>query len=292
MGPVHCGSGRICGREYRRLALALTAQFVEVRGTVQEIVVPKYVEVAQPRPRLFATVSDDELLSYGVPPEWLADARSANEDTLLDLADHLPAEAAEALLNLATGVTPQIVKPVAAGADPFQHPDAQRRFRVMNNIEELERALDFPWDKWTVFLHPAQRAMVERNYNGAARVSGSAGTGKTIVALHRAVFLARANPDARVLLTTFSDTLANALRSKLRSLISNEPRLAERLEVHSMDAIGRRLYELNCGRPHRSEEINFPHISCERSGSRSSMPGSWKHGKATAMLLVWGARRA
>jgi hypothetical protein len=225
------------------------AQLVEVRETVQEIVIPKYVGVTRPKPRLFATVSDDELLSYGVPPEWLADARNTNEDTLLDLANHLPAEAAEALLNLATGVTPQIEKPVAVGADPFQHPDAQRRFRVMNNIQELERALDFPWDKWTVFLHPAQRTLVERSYNGPARVSGSAGTGKTIVALHRAVFLARANPDARVLLTTFSDTLANALRSKLRSLISNEPRLAERLEVHSMDAIGRRLYELNCGHP-------------------------------------------
>jgi hypothetical protein len=228
------------------------AQLVEVRETVQEIVIPKYVEVAKaapPKPRLFANVSEDDLLSYGVPPEWLADVRNANEDTLLDLADHLPAEAAEALLNLATGVTPQVEKPVAVGADPFQHPDAQRRFRVMSNVEELERALDFPWDKWTVFLHPAQRSLVERNYNGPARVSGSAGTGKTIVALHRAVFLVRANPDARVLLTTFSDTLANALRSKLRSLISNEPRLAERLEVHSMDAIGRRLYELNCGHP-------------------------------------------
>ncbi len=227
------------------------AQFVEVRETVQEIVVPKYIEVARaapPKPRLFATVSEDNLLSYGVPREWLADVRDADEDTLLDLADHLPAEAAEALLNLATGVTPQIEKP-AAGADPFQHPDAQRRFRVMNNIEELERALDFPWDKWTVFLHPAQRTLVERNYSGPTRVSGSAGTGKTIVALHRAVFLARANPDARVLLTTFSNTLANALRSKLRGLISNEPRLAERLEVHSMDAIGLRLYEKNCGRP-------------------------------------------
>lgn len=226
------------------------AQLVEVRETVQEIVVPKYVEVTKSKPSLFTTVSDDELLSYGVPSEWMADVRNANEDTLLDLADHLPAEAAEALLNLATGVTPQIEKPVAAGADPFQHPDALRRFRAMTNIEELERALNSPWDKWMIFLHPAQRSLVERNYNGPARVSGSAGTGKTIVALHRAVFLARANPDARVLLTTFSDTLANALRLKLRSLISNEPRLAERLEVHSMDSIGRRLYELNCGHPH------------------------------------------
>jgi hypothetical protein len=227
-----------------------------IRKTVQEIAVPKYVEVEQPpvtkvpppKPLLFAGVPDDELLGYGVPSEWLADVRRANEDTLLELADHLPAEAAEALLDLATGVAPKIAKPVAVGTDPFAHPDAQRRFRVMANVEELERALDYPWDKWTIFLHPAQRALVERDYGGPARVAGSAGTGKTIVALHRAAFLARANPDARVVLTTFSDALANALRSQLRRLISSEPRLGERLEVHSMNAIGVRLYDLNFGR--------------------------------------------
>jgi mRNA-degrading endonuclease RelE of RelBE toxin-antitoxin system len=222
------------------------AQFVEVRETVQEILIPKYVEVEQPappKPVLFAHLADEELLSYGVPPEWLADVREANEDSLLVVADHLPAEAAEALLELAVGGKPEVAKPVAPGADPFEHPDAQRRFRVMTNVEELERALEYPWDKWTVFLHPAQRAIVERDYNGPARVSGSAGTGKTIVALHRAVFLARANPDARVLLTTFSDVLANALRTKLRRLISNEPRLGERLEVQSIQAIGRRLFQ-------------------------------------------------
>jgi mRNA-degrading endonuclease RelE of RelBE toxin-antitoxin system len=226
------------------------AQLVEVRETVREITIPRYVEVeraAPPKPRLFADIPEDQLLSYGVPAEWLDDVRNANEDTVLELAGHLPTEAAEALLDLATGVTPQAAQPVAAGANPFKHPDAQRRFRVMNNLEELERALDYPWEKWTVFLHPTQRQLVERDYNGPARVSGSAGTGKTIVALHRAVFLARANPDARVLLTTFSDTLSNALRTKLRRLIGNEPRLGERVEVYSMTAIGRRLYELNFG---------------------------------------------
>lgn len=226
------------------------AQFVEMRETVQEIVVPKYIEVEQPappKPPLFASRTDDELLGYGVPPEWLADVRQASEDTLLALADHLPAEASEALLELAVGGKPAVAAPVAVGADPFAHPDAQRRFRVMTNVEELERALEYPWDKWTVFLHPAQRQIVERDYTGPARVSGSAGTGKTVVALHRAVFLARANPDARVLLTTFSHTPANALRTQLRRLISNQPRLAERLEVQSIQAIGRRLFQPHAG---------------------------------------------
>lgn len=226
------------------------AQLVEIRERVEEIVVPRYVEAAEPvRPKKFpfANIADSDLLRYGVPAEWLADVRKADEDSILNLTDHLPAEAAEALVEIATGGVPQMVPPPASGGDPFAHPDAQRRFRVMSNVEELERALDYPWEKWTVFLHPAQRQLVEKDYSGPARVSGSAGTGKTIVALHRAVFLARKDSEARVLLATFSDTLANALRTKLRRLISNEPRLAERIDVHSMNAIGARLYELNFG---------------------------------------------
>ena len=243
------------------------AQLVEVRETVKEITIPKYVEAGAPaKPLLFAGVSDDALLRYGVPAEWLNDVRLVNEDSLLELADHLPSEAAEALLNLAVGAAPQVVSFVSEGADPFDHPDAQRRFRVMANVEELERALEYPWEKWTVFLHPAQRQSVEREYNGSARVSGSAGTGKTIVALHRAVFLARTNPDARVLLTTFSDTLANALSRLLRRLIHNEPRLAERLEVHAMNAIGQRLYELNFSCPNIASRAVILELLTEAAG--------------------------
>ena len=231
------------------------AQLVEIRETVKAVVVPVYVEApvgvgykqgAEKGP-LFAGVPHDELLSYGVPAEWLDDVREATEDTLLVLTDHLPAEAAEALLELATGGKPRAAQPTAASASPFDHPDAQRRFRVLGNMEELQRALDFPWEKWTVFLHPDQRQLVERSYSGPARVSGSAGTGKTIVALHRAAYLARTNPNARVLLTTFSDTLANALHTKLKRLLSSEPRLAERIDVHSINAIGLRLYKAHIG---------------------------------------------
>lgn len=225
------------------------AQFVELRERVEEIRVPRYVEVEQPRPAkpaLFSGVSEQLLLSYGIPPEWIPEVRLANEDTVLDLSDHLPAEASEALLELATGGTPKVPTPTKS-ASAFEHPDAQRRFRSITNVEELERAFAFPWEKWTIFLHPEQRQWVERDYNGPARVSGSAGTGKTIVALHRAAWLARSHPDARVLLTTFSDSLANALRIKLRRLIASEPRLGERIDVLSMDAAGLRLYEAQFG---------------------------------------------
>jgi mRNA-degrading endonuclease RelE of RelBE toxin-antitoxin system len=178
----------------------------------------------RPKPPLFAGIANDALLGYGVPTEWLDEVRGANEDTLFDIAERLPQEAAEALLNLATGTTPAMPERAPIEADPFAHPDAQRRFRVLTNLEELERALDYPWDKWAVFLHPAQRRLVERDYNGAARVSGSAGTGKTIVALHRAVALSRRHPQARVLLTTFSKALANALRIRLRTLTATSRR--------------------------------------------------------------------
>ena len=247
------------------------AQLVEVREKVQEIVVPVYVEKkkeASPKPLLFADVPEEELLNYGVPPEWVNDVRNADEDSLIKLTDHLPEEASEALYELAEGETPQLAKAVAeelsfygeeeeppepaetvSFPDPFEHPEAQRRFRTVSNREELERALEYPWEKWALFLHPTQHAIVEKDYAGPFRVSGAAGTGKTVVAIHRAVFLARANPDSRVLLTTFSNTLANTLRAKVRRLFYNEPRLAERLEAASINAVGERLYRAQFGRP-------------------------------------------
>lgn len=245
------------------------AQLVEIRETVKEIIIPQYVEkqktVALIKEPLFANYSDADLLQYGVPQEWLNDVRKADEDSILELAVHLPGEAAEALLCLATGTQPQIIPPAAAGSDPFKHPDAERRFRTMQNIEELERALEFPWEKWMIFLHPAQRQMVEKDYGGPARVSGSAGTGKTIVALHRAVHLSRSNPDARVLLTTFSDTLANALRIRMRRLISNTPRIGERLECIALNEIGLRLYEAKYGRTHIASDTDIAKIMKEAS---------------------------
>ena len=223
------------------------AQLVEIREVVREIEVPRYVAAER---AVFAGVPDSQLLNYGVPAEWLDDVKQViDEDALLTLTDHLPAEAAEALLELATGSTPERPVRGSTDGDPFAHPDAQRRFRVMSNQEELRQALEYPWEKWTVFLHPAQRQVVERTYRGPARVSGSAGTGKTIVALHRAVHLARAHSDARVLLTTFSTALADALRARVVRLIANEPNIAERLEVHAMADIGRRLYQAHFGRP-------------------------------------------
>ena len=259
--------------ERRKIATHPTtraAQLVEVRETVEEVVVQKSVTR---QPLLFDRVPEADLLSYGVPLEWVPDVFQATEDNLLDIAEHLPQEAAEALLALATGGKPPIALILEPSLDPFKHPDAQRRFRSMGSRTDLQIALDYPWEKWTVFLHPTQRDFVERPYSGSARISGSAGTGKTIVALHRAVHLARLHPQAQILITTFSPALANALKVKLSRLLGiplpeqisnpdnpllpqlgeflteNDPPLAGRIKVYAIQDLARQIYAQSHGEP-------------------------------------------
>jgi hypothetical protein len=236
-------------------------QIVEVRERVEEIAVASTVQRAfdfgtpvevsiapavAPAAKLFDGLSRDELLSVGVPEDWIADVLLADEDRFLSLTDHLPAEAAEALLDY---VSSGILKPPSVPvADPFAHPDTLRRFRIVENIAELEAALDAPWEKWTVFLHPAQREIVERSFSGPARVVGSAGTGKTVVALHRTMHHVRRSPDGRILLATFSEPLANALRDKLLLLAGPERHLLERVAVTSFRGIAEELHQLAFGR--------------------------------------------
>lgn len=285
------------------------AQLVEVRETVKEITVRQPVPIPTPstkkkpakkaptkQPPLFKNLSEDDLLSYGIPPEWIADVKTATETTLFDIAEHLPQEAAEALLELATGGQPQQPTLLPEDSDPFSHPDAQRRFRVMTNQEELQRALDYPWEKWTVFLHPAQQHLIERNYSGPARIAGSAGTGKTIVALHRAVFLARLHPDAKILLTTFSQALANSLHLKLDRLVGNEPDVRNRIHTQSMREVARTLYKQAYGEPNianpdevRSLLITLANQTAPGQFSASFLWNEWKDIVDARQLSTWEA---
>ncbi|HEY4249966.1 MAG TPA: UvrD-helicase domain-containing protein [Roseomonas sp.] len=216
-------------------------QLLEVRERVEELPAAP-ASAATSGPKLFARLRKLELMSFGVPEDWVEDVRAATEASLFDLLPHLPQEAQEALLRLAVGETPVAERAAPAEADPFAHPDAQRRFRVLQDVEALRRALDFPWDRWAVFLHPAQRDLVERRYSGPARVTGSAGTGKTIVALHRAVHLAKQYPQSRILLTTFSQPLAKALAVRVARLVEGEPGIAARIEVQSLIGAAYELY--------------------------------------------------
>jgi hypothetical protein len=261
-------------------------QIVEVRERVEEIAPtlplmhPEQAAATQSTPAnfIFRSLSNDDLLGLGVPADWIEDVQKADEDGFLELAAHLPGEAAERLLRFATGeafvpvgraetrdhmpevlslkfetglVVPALVQGQPASADPYAHPDTQRRIRTIENAEDLERALDAPWERWSVFLHPSQRSIVEQDFSGPARVAGSAGTGKTVVALHRTARLATDHNDARILLTTFSQPLANMLKRKLEVLIGRDASVIPRVSVIRYRGVAEELYQLAFGRrPH------------------------------------------
>lgn len=238
-------------------------QIVEVREMVESVSRPETFDFVVPKPiapseaeatKLFASLDDDALLSIGVPGDWTADVRSATEDGFFALAEHLPAEAAEALLEYADTGKLVVPAPVVA-ADPYSHPDALRRIRPIADQDELEQALAYPWEKWGVFLHPSQREVVERSYAGPARVAGSAGTGKTVVALHRAVRLARETPSARILLASFSQPLADALTTKVSVLAPDTGTIVPRITTASFQGIADQLHQLEFGvRPRIASE--------------------------------------
>ncbi|WP_299562004.1 3'-5' exonuclease [uncultured Sulfitobacter sp.] len=215
------------------------AQIVEIRESIEQVVVQHYIQEAVRKPLLFEYETDDTLLSWGIPEDWIGTVRQSTEDTVLDIASHLPEEAQQALLCAAVGEKPEIR--VEPASNPYAHPDAQRRFRIIGDEAELAAALDAPWDDWAVFLHPAQQEFVDRNFNGPARVIGSAGTGKTVVALHRAVRLAAEDTDAKVLLTTFNENLSDALVEKLDRLTSNLPGVRNRITVAPLTVVARDL---------------------------------------------------
>ncbi|WP_343347982.1 3'-5' exonuclease [Sphingomicrobium sp. XHP0239] len=240
----------------------------------------------------FWALSDDQLLDVGVPRDWLEAVRAMAAAEVDGLFDRLPAEAAEALYDFATGgkLEDHVVEPVDAGENPFAHPDAQRRFRVLDNIEELQAALDAPFEKWAVFLHPAQRDLVSRPVTGPTRVTGSAGTGKTIVALHRAVHLAEANSDARVLVTTFTKDLAASLSTKLDLLTQSRTAVRERMTVRTLDQAASELYTGLCGHPNRAtpSQIRAMIGAAKDAGLGGGLTETFLLEEWTELVDAWG----
>jgi superfamily I DNA/RNA helicase len=204
----------------------------------------------------FAHLSDDQLFLAGVPHALIPAVRAVYSDPELErLIPFLPPEAGEVLTGVAAGMSldealeevmervpaeaPQVDTSDVAAA--LQRPESQRRFRVLDDDFDLEAALSYPLDKWRVFLHPKQRRLVERSFNGPMRVLGGAGTGKTVVAMHRAVSLARRLVPApeRVLLTTFTVNLAHDIQQQLAKIASADE--LERVEVVGIDALAFRI---------------------------------------------------
>lgn len=199
------------------------------------------------KPKLLGRFDDSLLLSFGVPNVLLPAVRAVQKpDELLALAKHLPAEAAEALIWLAEGLPPEEVREAVVSQPKkevdttdleaaLEHPDSRRRFVTIRSDYDLTSILDAPLEKWRVFLHPSQERLVTKHFNGPARVTGGAGTGKTVVAMHRARYLAKAlclKSEDRILFTTFTANLAQNVGQNLAHLCGEEDRI-EVLHLHS-----------------------------------------------------------
>ena len=208
-----------------------TLQIVETVESVRNVL-PAATAPAD-APRLFARHSNDYLFSLGVPSDWLPTIREiADEDQLLSVADKLPEEVAECLIRLAGGelVTPPA--PVAASQPISASPDNLRRFYVVQEASELCDLLEKPIEDWLRFLHPSQRDLAAGTFSGPVKVTGSAGTGKTVVAMHRARYLA--DHGKRVLLTSFVTTLCENIEHNLQILCNdNQQKLVTVGTVHS-----------------------------------------------------------
>lgn len=215
---------------------------------------PPTAAKAKPKPKpkpatpLFAKHSNTELHSIGIPEALLPQVRALTSREELDQqTDTLPPDVYEALFFLASGESVTAIRQAlgidkAEPVDPenfeaaLDQPNTKRRFAVVAHDQELAAMLDAPLEKWRVFLHPSQRTMVTRTNNGPARVLGGAGTGKTVVAMHRAKHLVTEvfNDEAdRLLFTTFTNNLARDIQANLSKLCP--PKALRRIEVVHLD---------------------------------------------------------
>ncbi len=213
-------------------------------------------------------LSDEQLLQVGVTKAFLPVLRAcATEDDLLEVLQGLRQEIAEAVMCLALGQplpgaveevqqaseeVQQASEPPASEFPPVAHPleaalqrpENRRRFVVLTSQHELEQALEYPLERWRLFLHPSQQAIVHRRFDGPALVSGGAGTGKTVVGLHRAYYLAKhvfTAPTDRILLTTFTINLAENLSTLMDSLCGSDQATRKRIEVIHVHSLAARL---------------------------------------------------
>jgi superfamily I DNA/RNA helicase len=202
------------------------------------------------RTSLFDSIHDRHLLKLGVPEDLLSLVRDIYSDEELDeVAPQLPTEANEALTALAAGYTlDEVFREFDKSADKDQqidaenyeaaleNPDTKRRFFVVEDDLALQEILESPLEKWRVFLHPSQRSLVEKDWNGPVRVLGGAGTGKTVVAIHRAKWLIEnvfKDEHDKILFTTFTRNLAADIKENLSKICSAE--VMRRIEVVNLD---------------------------------------------------------
>jgi hypothetical protein len=197
---------------------------------------------------LYATLSDAELLSIGTPEELIPQVRNIRSEHELDsMQEGLPVEAYEGLFLIAAGDTvsevltareTRVDKKVDTEdfATALHTAESQARFVVVDDPDTMTAIMNAPLAQWRVFLHPTQRKLADSDRNGPMRVLGGAGTGKTVLAMHRAKWLAEHRLEAgqKVFFTTFTKNLAQDIEENLKTLCSQTT--MQKIEVKNLDA--------------------------------------------------------
>ena len=235
----------------RRVKLDPNTNRIRVIDTTLEII-PKTSESS-----LLAGVSDQRLVSLGVTEEELPYVRSLSSVEELEEAEgKLDPLSFQVIYGLAIGYgdeevraltgVPEAETPVSEAGITFDRlietDESRQTIFIPESEAELRRVFEGDLRGWKVFLHPDQRGIAYRDYNGPAMARGGAGTGKTVVAMHRAKHIADgiakgpSQPGQRVLFTTFTANLARDIETNLRSLcpehLDADP---PRIEVVNLD---------------------------------------------------------
>ena len=201
-------------------------------------------------PGVYDHVRDKHLLQLGIPGDLLplirairieADLDKVMEETQLSSASYdglymlMAGSSIEETMNDVMPEFPEVVD-VDDYLAAFSNPNVLEKFIIAENDEALREIIEKPLVKWRVFLHPKQRRLAENTKKGPVRVLGGAGTGKTVVAMHRAKWLAKniATEDKKVLFTTFTKNLARDIKENLQTICSREE--MKRIEVINLDS--------------------------------------------------------
>lgn len=207
----------------------------------------EYNDAPKQENSLFINYNDEQLLKLSVPEELISQVRSVCcEQDLYSLKTIMPDDAYENIewlmngfsydevINYITNDIPESNK-TNSYAEALKNTQSQRSFVIVDNNEELVKMMSEPLEKWRVFLHPTQKTLVDKSYSGPARVLGSAGTGKTVVAMHRAKYLASACSDKeKVLFTTYTSNLAKDIEENLKKICNSND--LKKIEVVNIDA--------------------------------------------------------
>lgn len=203
-------------------------QIVTIQQTTETIVKTEIKEAEETLP--FTGISDEKFLKIGVPEELVNQVKQIRDiDDLDPLEEYLPSDAYENIFNLLDGENiDDIIDEIEEGQakadeDQLLSNNNKRRFVELTDDDMLQDILEKDMDKWQLFLHPSQQKLVDADYKGTMKVSGGAGTGKTVAALHRLKHLS-ANPDAKILFTTYTRTLKENLEDLVKKMDINRSR--------------------------------------------------------------------